>query len=32
MYQDKRYTDNVVLKKDALQELLTEIKNYPIII
>lgn len=31
MYQDKRYTDNVVLKKDALQELLTEIKNYPII-
>ena len=28
---DERYVDNVVLKKSALQNLLTNIKNYPII-
>lgn len=28
---DTRYTDDVVLKKDALQNLLTSIKNYPVV-
>lgn len=31
MTKDERYQDNVILKKEALQELLTNIKNYPII-
>lgn len=28
---DKRYQDNIILKKDAFQNLLTNIKNYPIV-
>lgn len=31
MATDKIYQDNVILKKDAFQNLLTNIKNYPII-
>jgi hypothetical protein len=31
MAVDERYTDNVVLKKSALQNLLTNIRNYPIV-
>lgn len=31
MIYDKRYEDNIVLKRDAFQNLLTQIKNYPII-
>ena len=31
MYRNERYEDNVVLKREALQELLTNIRNYPII-
>ena len=29
--KDSKYIDNVILQKDTLQELLTNIKNYPII-
>ena len=28
---DTRYTDDIVLKKDAFQNLLTNIKNYPVV-
>ena len=31
MIIDEKYQDNIVLKKDAFQELLTNIKNYPVI-
>jgi len=31
MLYDKRYEDNIVLKKEAFQNLLTHIKNYPIV-
>ena len=31
MVTDARYTDNVVLKRAAYQELLTGIKHYPIV-
>jgi len=31
MIYDNRYNDNIVLKREAFQNLLTNIKNYPII-
>lgn len=31
MLYDQRYRDNVILKREALQNILTNIKNYPII-
>ena len=31
MLTDPKYIDNVIMQKDSLQELLTNIKNYPII-
>ena len=32
MALDTKYTDNLVLKKSAFQNLLTNIKNYPVIV
>jgi len=31
MLYDNRYEDNIILKREAFQNLLTNIKNYPII-
>ena len=31
MIYDNNYNDNIILKREAFQNLLTNIKNYPII-
>ena len=31
MLSDSRYENNIILQKEALQGLLTNIKNYPVI-